>query len=244
MNALAHNAFTESLNQMNALCPDPRAILVVSAHWTTHGSRVTAMDRPRTIYDFGNFPDELYRIAYPAPGDPKVAERITQVVRTVKVEKDLHSWGLDHGSWTVLRHVFPEAKIPVLQLSIDLSLPPERHFEIGKDLAVLREDNILIVASGNIVHNLGLISWDESASPYPWAAEFDRWVKESLVKRDFKALLHTYQEQESGRLSVPTEEHYFPLFYILGASDPSDTIDFRFEGIQNRSISMRTFALK
>lgn len=243
MNAIADNAYTQTLAKLRSLCPNPRAILCISAHWMTDGTWVTHMTNPRTIHDFGGFPKELFDVQYPAPGSPEVAELVSKSL-SPNAGLDDQDWGLDHGTWSVLRHIFPKADIPVVQLSLDLSQPPEYHAMIGTQLRSLRQENILILGSGNLVHNLRQIRWAENAPPFPWAIEFDEWLKERLQKKDFAPLMHGYLEMDSGKLSVPTPEHYLPLLYILGASDPADQLHFEYEEIQNGSISMRSFSLR
>lgn len=240
MNAIETNEFTESLRRMRAHYPDPRAILCVSAHWMTEGSWITRMPHPKTIHDFWGFPKALFDVQYPAPGSPEIAEEICAAILDPKIHPDDEMWGFDHGTWSVLRHIFPEALTPVLQLSVYISQPSEYHYKMGTQLRALRERGILIVASGNIVHNLRRIRWETQPEPYPWAIEFDEWAKEKLLARDHQALVSDFQKTEAARLSVPTPDHYFPLLYALGASDLNDEIHFEFEGIHNSSISMRT----
>jgi 4,5-DOPA dioxygenase extradiol len=240
MNAVAVNPFTGALRKMRALCPAPRAILCVSAHWMTEGTWITRMEHPRTIHDFYGFPQELFDIRYPAPGSPEIADLVISTVGRQAIHADEQMWGLDHGTWSVLRHIYPEAKIPVLQLSLHLQQPARYHYELGTRLRSLRDQGVLIVGSGNVVHNLRKIRWEEDAEPFPWAVEFDEWIKARLQARDAEALMNDFNATEAGRLSVPTVEHYLPLLYVLGASDESDQLKTEFEGIQNGSISMRT----
>lgn len=239
MNAIQDNAFTKELNRLGSSLPRPEAILCISAHWMTEGTWITHMDHPKTIHDFYGFPEALFEVQYPAWGEPKIAESITKEIENHKIHLDSEMWGLDHGTWSVLRHMYPEADIPVMQLSLYLSQPSEYHFKLGQELARLRSKGILIVGSGNIVHNLRKISWETNATPHPWAIEFDDWVKEKLIKKDFDALLLKNNLTEAAKLSVPTAEHYYPLLYVLGAVLPEDQLHFEFEEIQNASISMR-----
>lgn len=241
MNAVAANDYTKRLEGMRELAPHPDAILVVSAHWLTKGTFVTAMGHPRTIHDFRGFPEELSRVRYPAPGHPGLARDIAKEILSPSIQLDEREWGLDHGTWSVLRHVYPEAAIPVLQLSIDLTRPPEFHYELGRRLAHLRERGVLVVGSGNIVHNLRRFSWNPDAKKEDWALEFDAWAKEKLLKRDDHALTHGFRASEAGKLSVPTPDHYYPLLYVLGAAEKS-TPRFSVEEIQNGSIAMRSFS--
>lgn len=242
MNALEDNSFTRSLKSMRDLCPSPKAVLCISAHWMTEGSWVTAMKEPKTIHDFYGFPPELFEVQYPAPGDPLVASQICDLVELPKLNLDNEMWGIDHGTWSVLRHIFPEAKTPVLQLSLDMQKPPEYHFELGKQLRKLRDKNILVVGSGNVVHNLRVLNWETHSAPFDWAIEYDSWIKEKLVARDFSSLTNDFLKSEAGRMSVPTMEHYYPLLYAIGASEEGDSLEFHFEEIHNASISMRTMS--
>lgn len=244
MNALENNPFTQALGKLRTLCPDPKAILCISAHWMAEGTWVTHMKHPKTIHDFYGFPEELFAIQYPAPGSPEVAELVASTVTDQKIHLDDEMWGLDHGTWSVLRHIYPDANVPVLQLSLYMTQPPEYHYKLGTQLRQLREHGILIVGSGNIVHNLRKIRWEAEAKPYNWAIEFDEWVKSHLIKRDFQPLINEFTGFEAGKFSVPTSDHYYPMLYVLGAADENDELCFEFEGIQNSSISMRTLSFR
>lgn len=239
MNAIEDNAFTRTLAALGVRLPRPKAVLCVSAHWLTTGTAVTGMESPRTIHDFGGFPEELYEARYPAPGSPELAGRVRDALGGA-ARIDAAEWGLDHGAWSVLRHLYPEADVPVVQLGIDYGAPARRHFEIGEKLRPLRDEGVLILGSGNVVHNLRKISFDEDADPAAWAVEFDAWVKERLTARDFAPLLGDLAAAPSGRLAVPTPDHYDPLLYVLGAADERDELRFEYEGIQNGSLSMRS----
>ena len=238
MNAIEDNAYTRALAALGARLPRPRAVLCVSAHWLTRGSWVTGMAAPPTIHDFGGFPEALYEVRYPAPGSPEVAALVRDTIGGGAVSVDESEWGLDHGAWSVLRHLYPNADVPVVQFGIDMGAPARRHFELGEKLRPLREKGILILGSGNVVHNLGRVSFDEDAEPAEWAVEYDAWIKGRLEKRDLAALLADPSSAPSGRLAVPTPDHYDPLLYVLGASDARDALRFEYEGIQNSSISM------
>jgi 4,5-DOPA dioxygenase extradiol len=242
MNAIEQNDFTRRLSALAHEIEKPKAILCISAHWLTTGTWVTAMEIPKTIHDFYGFPPELSQIQYPASGDPAIAELIAQTITTPPVSLDKESWGLDHGTWSVLKHMYPKADVPVLQLSIDMSEPGSYHFELGKKLRFLRDKDVLIVGSGNIVHHLRKILWDANAKPWEWAIEFDQWAKATLETRDFKALTEDYRKTESGRLSVPTTDHYLPLLYVLGASDEKDELIFEYEKLELGSLSMRSLS--
>ncbi len=239
MNALHQNAWTRAWAALGAgLVPRPRAVLAISAHWYIAGTAVTAMATPRTIHDFGGFPRELFAMRYPAPGDPGLAERVAGLLAPLPVGAD-QSWGLDHGTWSVLCHVFPEADVPVVQLSIDETRPPEFHYELGTRLRALREEGVLIVGSGDVVHNLEAYAWGgRPAQPYDWALRFERTVRERLVAGDHAALIDYAALGNDALLSVPTPEHYLPLLYVLGASVPGEPVTFPTEGIDGGSVSM------
>lgn len=239
-NALADNSFTKMLRELRALAPEPRAILVVSAHWYTEGTLVTAMSRPKTIHDFFGFPKELSSVDYPAPGDPELASEIVSGIECPRMQLDPGQWGLDHGTWSLLRHIYPEARWPVLQLSIDRTQPPEFHLELGRQLAALRKKGVLIVGSGNLVHNLRQISWKGNAPTEAWALEFDQWVKEKMDSRDEKALTRHFLDRAAGRMAVPSPDHYLPMLYALGASERTE-IRTVFDEFQNANISMRSW---
>jgi 4,5-DOPA dioxygenase extradiol len=239
MNTLASNRYTEAWRQIGATVRKPRAILAISAHWETNGTAVTAMSQPKTIHDFRGFPQALFDFQYPAPGDPVLAARVREVLAPIDVALD-QAWGLDHGTWSVLAHVYPDADIPVVQLSLDVSRPHAHHYELGKRLAPLRDEGILIVASGNIVHNLRVIDFSGSAGPYDWAERFDQRVRELLEKREHEPLTRYTEMGQDAMLSVPTPEHFLPLLYIIGMQQPDEPISFPLDGIDLASISMRS----
>ena len=219
-----------------SVAPKPKAILVVSAHWLTRGTFVSTTAKPETIYDFGGFPDELYRVVYPAPGAPEYAKETEKLV--VEAKED-GQWGLDHGAWTVLKHIFPKADIPVFQLSIDYQRPMQYHFDLAKKLSVLREHGVLIIGSGNIVHNLRYAFADDQ-KPYDWTVEFDEWVKGRIAVRDFQSLIDYEQKGSIARLAVPTVDHYVPMLYSLALAKPHEEIKHTYE--ENiTSLSMRCF---
>ena len=204
------------------------------------------MENPKTIHDFYGFPKPLFEVQYPAPGSPEVAKLIRDTVKRPQVHVDPDAWGLDHGSWSILRHMYPNADVPVIEMSIYMQQSAEYHLSLGEQLKPLRDQGILMVGSGNMVHNLKRLVWEEPAEPYPWALEFDQWAKQKLESRDFKALAAEYLKTEAGKLSVPSVDHYYPLMPVLGASDHGDKMQFEYEGIQNASISMRavSFGMK
>jgi 4,5-DOPA dioxygenase extradiol len=238
MNAVMHNNYTEAWRRIGAETPKPKAILSISAHWYVPDTGVTVTTAPRTIHDFGGFPQELYQVQYPAPGDPALARRVQQLLAPLDVKLD-NSWGLDHGTWSVLRHVYPAADIPVVQLSLDETKPAPFHFEIGKKLAPLRKEGVLIVGSGNIVHNLHTYAWGRHPrDPYDWAVRFECAAKDIMLAGDYKPLINYDMLGQDAALSIPTPDHYLPLLYILAARQSNEHIHFPVEGVDGGSISM------
>ncbi|HXV48611.1 MAG TPA: 4,5-DOPA dioxygenase extradiol [Candidatus Binatia bacterium] len=242
MNALARNSYTEAWRKIGYTVPRPKAILSISAHWLTRGTGVTADERPRTNHDFGGFPNALFEFQYPAHGDPQLADRVRELIEPVNVAPD-NSWGFDHGTWSVLAHAFPRADVPVLQLSIDGTKPPKFHYELGARLAPLRDDGVLIIGSGNVVHNLPLRKWQEGAEPYDWAVRFDGLVRDCLAGCDHRPLLDLEGMGEAARLSVPTPDHYLPLLYVIGLQARTEGVAFAVDGIERGSIGMLTVAI-
>lgn len=243
MNALERNEYTDAWRAIGARMPKPRAILAVSAHWYTRGTAITAMRTPRTIHDFGGFPRALHEVQYPAPGDPALVSRVQDLLAPLTVHAD-QSWGLDHGTWSVLVHAFPQADVPVVQLSMDAMQPPEFHYELGRRLAPLRDEGVLLIGSGNIVHNLRVIQMDGLAPPYDWALRFGGWVRERIEQNDDRALLDYESRGEDARLSVPTAEHYLPLLYVLGARQPQDGVRFYGDAVDLASIAMTSIVIQ
>ena len=238
MNALASNAYTRAWARIGRAIGKPRAILMISAHWYVRETAVTAMAAPRTIHDFGGFPDELYRVQYPAPGDGALAQRVREMLAPLPVRLD-QDWGLDHGTWSVLCHAWPGADVPVVQLSLDAAKPSAFHYELGHRLAALREENILIAASGNLVHNLRAYAWsNEAHEAYDWAERFEQRACTLMLAGDDAALIDYSALGPDAALSVPTPEHYLPLLYVLGARQPGEPISFPVEGVDGGSISM------
>lgn len=237
MNAIEENTFTQSLREVRKKLPEAKAICVVSAHWVTRGCQVQASERPRTIHDFYGFPKSLYQVQYPAPGAPEEAKRLA-MERHLQID---HEWGLDHGAWSVLRHLYPKAEIPVFQVSLDHGRTFEEHVALGKEMKELRERGVLIVGSGNLVHNLHKINWEMHDGAYPWAQEFDAKVKMAIEGRDVGTLVAP-DGWGRGLLAEahPTLEHYAPVLYCLGATDEKDEVSFPYERIEFGSISMRT----
>ncbi|MDY0883314.1 4,5-DOPA dioxygenase extradiol [Dongia soli] len=240
MNAVTSNGFSDAWRRIGQEIPRPTAILSISAHWFVPKTGVTIATAPKTIHDFGGFPPELYQVQYPAPGDPVLARRVQQLLSPLDVQLD-NSWGLDHGTWSVLRHVYPRAEIPVVQLSIDETEPASFHFEIGKKLAPLRDEGVLIFGSGNLVHNLHTYAWGRhSRDPYDWAVRFEDEAKQMILAGDFDPLIHYENLGPDAALSIPTPDHYLPLLYVLGAGQHEEQIGFPVEGVDGGSISMLT----
>jgi 4,5-DOPA dioxygenase extradiol len=238
MNAIEDNPYSLGWEAMGRALPTPKAILCISAHWETRGTFLTQSETPQTIHDFGGFPQSLFDVQYPAPGSVALAE-ITQNALTSQTNVGLtQDWGLDHGAWSVLCRMFPEAKIPVVQLSLDRAATPEFHFSLGQELQNLRKRGVLLIGSGNIVHNLRRAIWQDVAAD--WAIEFDELSKERIVAGDNNALIDYETLGTAARLSIPTPEHYLPLLYILGARKPDEPILFFNEGVTLNSISMRS----
>jgi 4,5-DOPA dioxygenase extradiol len=242
LNALATNPWTEAWSRLGReigqLHGKPRAVLCISAHWYGPGCGVTAMVAPRTIHDFGGFPRQLFEVQYPAPGDPALAARVRSLLAPVDVALD-QEWGLDHGAWSVLVKVFPEADVPVVQLRIDATRPPAWHYALGRALRPLREEGVLIVGSGNLVHNLQQYGWSEPERPaYDWAARFETQARARIAAGDQRPLIDYEGLGPDARLSIPTPEHYLPLLYVLGARDEGEPVSFPVEGVDGGSISM------
>ncbi len=236
MNAIEDNEFAQGWANVAQSFPRPKAILCISAHWQTVGAQVTAMSQPKTIHDFYGFPQALFAVNYPAPGSPELAQLIQQTVRSTSVESD-QQWGLDHGAWSVLCRMFPAADIPVVQLSLDQNKPPEFHYELGKELRALRRRGVLIVGSGNIVHNLRMLRWADEA--YEWAVEFDEQIKQAILAGDHDTIINYERLGEMARLAVPTDEHFLPLLYVLACQE-HEPVRFFAEKVTLGAISMRS----
>ena len=238
-NALLDNPFTRALSRLGKELPAPRAILCISAHWLTEGTSAAAMDAPRAIYDFYGFPPPLYTVKYPAHGSPDLARKVQALLKPFHAGLDA-SWGLDHGTWSVLRHMYPRADVPVVQLSIDFHKPPAHHYEIGKLLALLREEGILIIGSGNIVHNLRQLSpGGKDAAPFAWAEEFDAFIKDALEKKDHGAIMGYQSLGQLAAMAHPSPDHFYPLLYAMGAAGKESGISYPYEGYEYGSLSMR-----
>jgi 4,5-DOPA dioxygenase extradiol len=227
MNGIEDTGFSRRWSAMAKEIPEPKAVLVVSAHWYTRGTKITAMDFPATIHDFGGFPQALFDVQYPAPGNPALAREAASLVKLTEVELD-HDWGLDHGTWTIVRHMYPKANIPVLQLSIDYSKAPEYHYELAKELYELRRKGILIMGSGNMVHNLRMAAWDKINDPfsYDWASKINEQFKALILDGNHRALIDYEKLGKEAQMAIPTLEHYLPLIYTLGRKGHQDEVSF------------------
>jgi 4,5-DOPA dioxygenase extradiol len=235
MNAIGSNGWTEAWSRLGRELPRPKAIVCVSAHWYLPGTYVTAMERPRTIHDFGGFPRPLFEVQYPAPGSAELAGRLTALVGA---EPDVQ-WGLDHGTWSVLVHVYPKADVPVVQLSIDETQPARFHYDLGHKLAPLRDEGVLVIGSGNLVHNLHTYAWGRhEPEPFDWAVRFENSAREWMTNGEHEPLIGYETLSRDAQLSAPTPDHYLPLLYILGTQQEGDRVTFPVEGVDGGSISM------
>lgn len=223
MNAIEENEFVRGFRKVGNDIQTPTAILCISAHWETKGTFVTAMEQPKTIHDFGGFPKELFEVQYPAPGSPELAAETQSIITSTSVEMD-HHWGLDHGAWSVIKHMYPNANIPVVQMSIDYTKPPQYHFELAKELKSLREKGVLIVGSGNMVHNLRMVAWDKlnDTYAYDWALEASEKMKQYILDENFKPLIDFRNQGKAFDLAIPTPEHYLPLLYTMALKDKNE----------------------
>ncbi|WP_162428900.1 4,5-DOPA-extradiol-dioxygenase [Pontibacter pudoricolor] len=240
MNGILDNEFSQKWKKLAGEIPTPKAVLVISAHWLSKGTRITAMDFPQTIHDFGGFPQELFNVQYNAPGNPELAKETASIIKSTAVELD-HDWGLDHGAWTVIRHMYPEANIPVLQLSIDYTKGPQYHYELAKELTSLRKKGVLIMGSGNMVHNLRMVAWDKINEPeygYDWAKQINTTFKELIGNGSHDKLIKYEQLGKEAMLAIPTPEHYWPLLYTLGLKGTKDDVSFFNDKVVGGSLTM------
>ena len=242
MYAIEQNEFTESWKKLGTSMPRPQAILAISAHWETNGTYLTAMEYPKTIHDFGGFPRELFEVQYPAHGSPTLAAKIAQRLPNIKL--DNNQWGLDHGTWSILKHIYPGANIPTLQLSLNKQLSMSEHFQLGKQLAYLREMGVLIIGSGNIVHNLQLINWRYVEAFHDWAKEANDLIKEWVIEGDVVNLMNYKNMGKAINLAVPTPEHFIPLIYILALRNETDKISVFNDKLLMGSLSMTSILLE
>jgi len=240
MNGIENNLFSQQWEKMGKELPAPKAVLVISAHWLTNGTHITAMDHPKTIHDFGGFPQELFEVQYPAPGDALLAQQTKDLIQSTNVGLN-HDWGLDHGAWTVVRRMYPDAKIPVLQLSINYSKPAQYHYNLARELAALRKKGVLIIGSGNMVHNLRMVAWDKLNTPgfgFDWAIEMHELFKQKITDGDHTALINYETLSKSAKLAIPTPDHYYPLMYTLGLQEKNETPSFFNDQLVAGSLNM------
>jgi len=240
MNGIEENEFSKIWAKFGREISKPKAVLVISAHWLTKGTHVTAMENPKTIHDFGGFPQALFEVQYPAKGSPALAQETVQLIHSTKVGLD-HDWGLDHGTWTVVRHMYPNADIPVLQLSIDYNKPPQYHYELAKEIAALRKKGVLIIGSGNMVHNLGMVAWDklnQTNYGFDWAIEMNEVFKKAISEGNHKALIDYEKLNKAAKLAIPTPDHYYPLLYTLALQNSKDELSFFNDKMVGGSLTM------
>jgi 4,5-DOPA dioxygenase extradiol len=246
MNGIVDNEFSRRWQQLAKEIPTPTAVLVISAHWFTRGTRITAMDFPKTIHDFGGFPNELYQIQYPAPGNPTLAKTTAEAITSAQIIPD-HDWGLDHGAWIILKHLFPKANIPVVQLSMDYTRDARYHYSLAKELAQLRKKGVLIMGSGNMVHNLGMVAWDKLDGPsygYDWALHMNHQFKQLITDQNHHSLINYRDLGKEALLAIPTPEHYLPLLYTLALQDKKDRVSFFNDQPVGGSLTMTSVLIK
>jgi len=246
MNAIEENEFVQGFRKIGKEIPKPNAVLVVSAHWETKGTFVTAMEKPKTIHDFGGFPEELYKVQYPAAGNPELAKETKSIIKKTEVGLE-YNWGLDHGAWSVVKHMYPDADVPVIQLSLDYHQSPEYHFELAKELSPLREKGVLIIGSGNMVHNLMMVDWrrlDEVDYGYDWANEASEKMKKFILSGDHKQLINYQSQGKEFNLAIPTPEHYLPLLYALALKKGNDEVSLFNDKAVGGSLSMTSVKIE
>lgn len=240
MNAITDNGYTQALKKISENIDRPKAILVISAHWQTKGTNITVSDDPRQIYDFYGFPEELYNVVYQPSGKKELSEEIIKTLTKENISvTGAEYWGLDHGAWAVLTHIYPEGDIPVLQMSLDMDLDELSHYNIGKELSFLRDMGVLIIGSGNIVHNLREMNHETLSEPHPWAVEFDKYIADAVAEVRHENLISYKKAGECAEQSLPTDEHYLPLLYVVAMQEEGEKIEFLFEEIHHSSLSMR-----
>ncbi|WP_306350884.1 4,5-DOPA dioxygenase extradiol [Flavobacterium sp. '19STA2R22 D10 B1'] len=242
MNAIEENEFTRNWNAIGKSLPKPNAIVCISAHWETKGTFVTAMEKPQTIHDFGGFPEALFAVEYPAPGSPDLAKETQQIITKTNVELD-DKWGLDHGAWSVIKHLYPNADVPVIQMSLDYYQNPQYHYELAQELTALRHKGVLIIGSGNIVHNLRRLDWKNTDGGYDWAIEANEKMKELILDNNHKQLINYQTMGKAFELSIPTPEHYLPLLYTLGLKGDHEKTTFFNDKTVMGSISMTSLII-
>ena len=245
MNAVEENEFVDGWKKIAREIPKPKAILCISAHWETKGTCVTAMEKPKTIHDFSGFPKELYDVQYPAPGSPELANELKNNIHTTKVALD-EKWGLDHGCWSVVKHLYPAADVPVVQMSLDYNRAPQDHYDLAKELSSLRSKGVLIIGSGNMVHNLGLIAWEKLNATeygYDWALEAGEKMKSYILNGDHRSLIHYQSQGKAFQLAIPTPEHYLPMLYALALKEDGEKVSLFNDKTVAGSLAMTSFKI-
>lgn len=242
MNGIEDNPFSQSWSALGKSVATPAAVLCISAHWLTEGTHVTAMEHPRTIHDFYGFPQALFNVQYPAPGSPELAKATAAQVKKTSIGMD-HEWGLDHGTWSVVRQMYPEANVPVLQLSIDYARPATYHYELARELSALRSKGVLIIGSGNMVHNLRMLNWREPQGGFDWAIEMNETFKNLIRKDDHTALMNYEKLGPAAKLSIPTPDHYYPLIYTLGLKEKGESVEIFNDTLTMGSVSMTSLRI-
>jgi 4,5-DOPA dioxygenase extradiol len=240
MNGIEDNTFSKRWKEMGNEISSPKAVLCISAHWLTNGTKITAMNQPQTIHDFGGFPQALFDVQYPAPGNPNLAAETAKMIKKTSVVLD-HEWGLDHGTWSVVKHMYPLANIPVLQLSIDYNQPLQYHYELAKELSDLRKKGVLIIGSGNMIHNLRMVAWDKMNVPnygFDWAIEMNTTFKKYITDKNHQVLIDYQKMGPSAMLAIPTPDHYIPLIYALALQDKEDDVTFFNDELVAGSLNM------
>jgi 4,5-DOPA dioxygenase extradiol len=246
MNAIEENEFVQGFRKVGKEIPKPAAVLVVSAHWETRGTQITAMEKPKTIHDFGGFPDELYEVQYPAPGNPKLAKETKNIIKKTEVGLD-YNWGLDHGAWSVVKHLYPDADVPIMELSLDYLQPPQYHFELAKELSPLRKKGVLIIGSGNMVHNLRMVDWrslNEVDYSYDWAQEASEKIKKNILSGDYLQLINYQSQGKEFNLAIPTPEHYLPLLYALALKEKNEGVSLFNDKAVGGSLTMTSLKIE
>lgn len=246
MNAIEDNEFSQRWFAVGKEIPQPKAVLCISTHWLTKGTHVTAMEHPETIHDFGGFPKALFDVQYPAPGNPALASEVKDLIQSTDVGLN-HDWGLDHGTWSVAKQMYPDAKIPVLQLSIDYAKPAQYHFNLAQEISALRKKGVLIIGSGNMVHNLGMVAWNKLNEPeygFDWAHEMNSVFKKNILERNFQPLINYESLGEAAKLAIPTPDHYYPMIYSLGLIEKNEDISFFNDKAVGGSLTMTSFKVE
>lgn len=244
MNAIENNQFTQTWEKLGKEIPKPTSIICISAHWETNGIYVTGMENPKTIHDFGGFPQALFDVQYPAKGNYELAKKITEIVKSKEIKIDTTNWGLDHGAWSILVKMYPKADIPVIQVSLDRTATPEEHYKLAKELSILRKEGVLFVCSGNIIHNLRMVDWRNENNQYDWAKNVSESVKTKISNRNYKSLIDFNSENDEYKLAINSAEHFLPLIYLIGLENDKDEISFFNDEIVMGSLSMTGVIIK